>query len=63
MDFCKYIDSFCIWYSRNNLLLVDQEPRNQTVAARGGFPEEKQQKGHGTLGGGGQGWGGPEGAY
>lgn len=35
MDFCKYIDSFCIWYSRNNLLLVDQEPRNRTEAAGG----------------------------
>lgn len=35
MDFCKYIDSFCIWYSRNNLLLVDQEPRNWTEAAGG----------------------------
>lgn len=28
MDFCKHMDRFCIGYSRNNLLLADQKPRN-----------------------------------
>lgn len=35
MDFCKYVDSFCVQYSRNNQLFVDQESRNGTEAAGG----------------------------
>lgn len=62
MDFCKHMDSFSIGYSRNNLLLADQKPRNRAEAAGGAFQREAAE-GPWCAGQRETGLGGPEGAH